>query len=103
MTLEIKEGDTWTEIGTSTTGENGRVEGFDIETEVATYRLAFDCRIMPILEKPHFSLKLTSSFRCRMQTGSTTSQSSSAPLGTRPAWGTNDTIVRGSTPLTILM
>lgn len=42
VTLEMKEGDTWTEIGTSTTGENGRVEGFDIETEVATYRLAFD-------------------------------------------------------------
>lgn len=42
VTLEMKEGDTWTEIGTSTTGENGRIEGFDIETEVATYRLAFD-------------------------------------------------------------
>lgn len=42
VTLEMKEGDIWTEIGTSTTGENGRVEGFDIETEVATYRLAFD-------------------------------------------------------------
>lgn len=42
VTLEMKEGDTWTAIGTSTTGENGRVEGFDIETEVATYRLAFD-------------------------------------------------------------
>ena len=42
VTLEMKEGDIWTEIGTFTTGENGRVEGFDIETEVATYRLAFD-------------------------------------------------------------
>ena len=38
----MKEGDTWTEIGTSTTGENGRVEGFDIEAKVATYRLAFE-------------------------------------------------------------
>lgn len=103
VTLEMKEGDTWTEIGTSTTGENGRVEGFDIETEVATYRLAFDLSNYTDLGQTPFSLKSTSSFRCRMQTGNTMSPFSSAHLDTRPIWGINDTIVRGSTPLTIMM
>lgn len=42
VTLEMKKGDEWTEVGTATTGENGRVDGFGITTEAATYRLAFD-------------------------------------------------------------
>lgn len=42
VTLEMEENGDWTEIGTGTTAENGRVEGFDIEAEEATYRLGFD-------------------------------------------------------------
>lgn len=42
VTLEIWKDDAWSEIGTGTTADNGRVEGFDVETEDATYRLHFD-------------------------------------------------------------
>ena len=42
VTLEIHDGDAWSEIGSATTEENGRVEGFGIETEGAMYRLTFD-------------------------------------------------------------
>lgn len=42
VTLEIQEDGEWTQIGTGETGENGRVKGFGIDTEVALYRLNFD-------------------------------------------------------------
>ncbi|WP_281826800.1 hydroxyisourate hydrolase [Jannaschia rubra] len=42
VTLEKRSGDGWEQIGTGTTQDNGRVEGFDITTEAATYRLVFD-------------------------------------------------------------
>lgn len=42
VTLEMMENGDWTEIGTGKTAENGRVEGFDIEAEEATYRLSFN-------------------------------------------------------------
>ncbi len=42
VTLEVEGDGGWTEVGTRTTGANGRVEGFDVEAEAATYRLHFD-------------------------------------------------------------
>ncbi|WP_299822089.1 hydroxyisourate hydrolase [uncultured Jannaschia sp.] len=41
VTLDVREGDAWVEIGRGVTGANGRVEGFGIETEDADYRLTF--------------------------------------------------------------
>lgn len=42
VTLEMEKDGSWAEVGTGTTGENGRVEGFGIEVEQAKYRLSFD-------------------------------------------------------------
>jgi 5-hydroxyisourate hydrolase len=42
VTLEMKTDGDWTEVGAGTTGDNGRVSGFGIDTEQATYRLSFD-------------------------------------------------------------
>ena len=42
VTLEMQKDGAWTEIGSGTTGENGRVESFGIDTEAALYRLNFD-------------------------------------------------------------
>ena len=42
VTLEIWKDAAWSEIGSGTTAENGRVEGFNIETQDETYRLHFD-------------------------------------------------------------
>lgn len=42
VTLEIERDGTWSEVGSATTGEKGRVEGFGVEAEDARYRLTFD-------------------------------------------------------------
>lgn len=42
VTLEMQEDGDWTEVGTGTTGDRGRIDGFGITTEQATYRLTFD-------------------------------------------------------------
>lgn len=42
VTLEMEQDGNWAKIGTGTTAENGRVEGFGVEAEQATYRLTFD-------------------------------------------------------------
>ena len=42
VTLAMKQDGDWTEVGTGTTADNGRVEGFDIDVDEATYRLSFD-------------------------------------------------------------
>jgi 5-hydroxyisourate hydrolase len=42
VTLDMQKDGDWTEVGTGTTGDNGRVDGFGITTEQGTYRLTFD-------------------------------------------------------------
>ncbi len=42
VTLEMHKDGAWTQVGSGETGENGRVKAFDIQTEVALYRLNFD-------------------------------------------------------------
>ncbi len=42
VTLERHDGDGWEQVGSGTTQENGRIEGFGITAEKATYRLTFD-------------------------------------------------------------
>lgn len=42
VTLEIEQNGNWSKIGSGITGDNGRVEGFGIDAEKATYRLSFD-------------------------------------------------------------
>jgi len=42
VTLEMQKDGAWTEVGKGETAENGRVEGFGVESEVALYRLNFD-------------------------------------------------------------
>lgn len=42
VTLSIWQDDAWAQVGSGTTQENGRVEGFDTEVEEGTYRLTFD-------------------------------------------------------------
>ncbi len=42
VTLEMQKDGEWTQVGSGETGENGRVKGFGIETQVALYRLNFD-------------------------------------------------------------
>ncbi|MDB6181010.1 hydroxyisourate hydrolase [Paracoccus fistulariae] len=54
VTLEINRDGEWSEIATATTEENGRVEAFGIEAEVATYRLSFDMTAYDGFEKPAF-------------------------------------------------
>ncbi len=55
VTLDIRQGDAWTEVGHGATGANGRVEGFGIETQNANYRLTFDFSGYAALgDKPFF-------------------------------------------------
>ncbi len=42
VTLEMEKDGKWSEVGKGTTKANGRVEGFGIDAETATYRLHFD-------------------------------------------------------------
>ena len=55
VTLDIRDGDEWVQVGEGVTGANGRVEGFGIEAEDADYRLTFDLDAYAVLgDAPFF-------------------------------------------------
>ncbi|MCL3882655.1 hydroxyisourate hydrolase [Marivita sp. GX14005] len=62
VVLQMKEGDSWAEVGSASTQDNGRVEGFGITAEDATYRLVFDMTGYDAFEGDPFFPEITVTF-----------------------------------------
>ena len=63
VTLEMQKDGVWTEVGSGTTSENGRIEAFGIATEPALYRLNFDVSHYTALGSDPFFPQISITFK----------------------------------------